>query len=63
MRAHLKQEAEANFRSLTQEALVRIEPSFRMEEAFNDVAPGAIRARGTALLRRYSLVLWIEQSL
>jgi hypothetical protein len=28
MHARLKKEAEANFRSLTQEALVRIEPSF-----------------------------------
>ena len=35
MHARLKKEAEANFRSLTQEALVRIELSFRMEEAFN----------------------------
>jgi hypothetical protein len=35
MHAHLKKEAEANFRSLTQEALMRIELSFRMEEAFN----------------------------
>ena len=35
MHAQLKREAEANFRSLTQEALVRIELSFRMEEAFN----------------------------
>jgi plasmid stability protein len=35
MHAHLKQEAAANFRSLTQEALARIELSFRMEEAFN----------------------------
>jgi hypothetical protein len=31
----LKKEAEANFRSLTQQALTRIELSFRMEEAFN----------------------------
>ena len=35
MHAHLKKEAEANFRSLTQEALARIELSFRMEETFN----------------------------
>lgn len=35
MHAHLKKEAEANFRSLTQEAIMRIELSFRMEEAFN----------------------------
>lgn len=35
MHARLKKEVEANFRSLTQEALVRIELSFRMEEAFN----------------------------
>ena len=35
MHAQLKKEAEANFRSLTQEALVRIELSFRLEEDFN----------------------------
>ena len=35
MHAHLKKEAKANFRSLTQEALARIELSFRMEEAVN----------------------------
>ena len=35
MHAPLKQEAEANFRSLTQEALARIELSFRLEEASN----------------------------
>ena len=35
MHAHLKKEAEANFRSLTQEALRRIEMSFLLEEALN----------------------------
>ncbi|MCX6914801.1 MAG: hypothetical protein NT167_17420 [Verrucomicrobia bacterium] len=35
MHAHLKKEAEANFQSLSQEALMRIELSFLMEEAFN----------------------------
>jgi 1,2-phenylacetyl-CoA epoxidase catalytic subunit len=35
MHAHLKREAEANFRSLTQEALARIEMSFRIEETFH----------------------------
>ena len=35
MHAHLKREAEANFRSLTQEALRRIELSFRIEEALD----------------------------
>jgi hypothetical protein len=30
----LKQEAEANYRSLTQEALARIERSFQMDEVF-----------------------------
>lgn len=40
MHAQLKTEAEANFRSLTQEALMRIELSFRMEEAFNTKRDG-----------------------
>jgi hypothetical protein len=35
LHGQLKQEAEANFRSLTQEALARIEMSFQIEEAFN----------------------------
>jgi hypothetical protein len=35
MHAHLKKEAEANFRSLTQEALARIELSIQMEAVFN----------------------------
>jgi hypothetical protein len=35
LHAQLRKEAEANFRSLTQEALARIEMSFRIEEAFN----------------------------
>ena len=35
LHAQLKKEAEANFRSLTQEVLFRIETSFRIEEAFN----------------------------
>lgn len=35
LHGRLKQEAEANFRSLTQEVLARIEQSFRMEEVFS----------------------------
>jgi hypothetical protein len=35
LHGQLKQEAEANFRSLTQEALARIELSFQIEEAFS----------------------------
>jgi len=35
LHAQLKHEASANFRSLSQEALARIEMSFQIEEAFN----------------------------
>lgn len=35
LHAQLKHEAAANFRSLSQEALARIEMSFQVEEAFN----------------------------
>ena len=35
MHSHLKKAAKANSRSLSQEAVMRIELSFRMEEAFN----------------------------
>ena len=35
LHVQLKKEAEANYRSLTQEALFRLEMSFRIEEAFN----------------------------
>jgi hypothetical protein len=34
LHGQLKQEAEANYRSLTQEALARIERSFQMDEVF-----------------------------
>lgn len=36
LRAQLEQEAAANFRSLDQEALARIEMSFQIQEAFNE---------------------------
>jgi hypothetical protein len=35
LRAQLEQEASANFRSLDQEALARIEMSFQIQEAFS----------------------------
>ncbi len=35
LRAQLEQEARANFRTLDQEALARIELSFQMQEAFS----------------------------
>lgn len=36
LRAQLEQEAAANFRSLDQEALARIEMSFQIQEAFSE---------------------------